>query len=653
MEQQQQDYLGMDTIVAALSGLSAPEFEEVCGRANAARAAILAEQQNAPMSDIDGADDDGAAAPAPDGSEMDDEQASPPPVVAPPAPGTHEIVAMSDDNPDASGDEAEERRSFALKLARVDQRFKIVVRDHNGKVYGADLETTEAQDAVAEPVEIYVYNINTGKTCHKYVLPNRAITPDAYEKHELDLEKLRAYGAEPLADVLASLLNWIEEDSGGDGIIIIEHSMFDVKVLVACLQREGLPTNLFVNATIIDTLDIARRQLKRHDLDEAGLSLGALHLQLRRCEFADAHSAGPDARAAVRLAACLLDASGCETFAAFLDNYGCRPVVKEIEFAVEDTTASGGALSVRMGPEGAAAVQAAWDAGQGLTIAEGLALCFDNGAQSPYWESAYRQRMLADTAAAQLSGEMRLIGDYEGSRPTRDAPAFASRYCRFPVPERCDDPDERARLWEAAFADFRRRYGWDLRATEYWGLDWRNLEHCAFREEWFRKWNSLADGDGMRPWTLGADFSWEKMVEVMEVHVGRDFAAWLRNFNDRCERAAAASRAKPDACEHCAQKRLAALAARRSHTRRAAPSLFRSGSVRVVLPHVPLRRAAGAAELVPDHVKGTPCLRAWACPPCNIQETPTYDISSDVRAALHGAADASCLRADTIGTTPG
>ena len=649
MEQQQD--LGVDTIVAALSRLSPRELAEVSGRADAARAAILAEQ-NAPMSDIDGAEDDGAAAPAPDGSEMDDEQASPQPVVAPPAPGTHEIVAMSDDNPDASGDEAEERRSFALKLARVDQRFKIVVRDHNGEVYGADLETTEAQDAVAEPVEIYVYNIDTGATFHKYVLPNRAITPDAYEKHELDLEKLRAYGAEPLADVLASLLNWIEEDSGGDGIIIIEHSMFDVNVLVACLQREELPTDLFVNSTICDTLDVARRQLRRHDLDEAGLSLGALHQQLRRCEFADAHSAGPDARAAVRLAACLLDASGCETFAAFLDNYGCRPVVKEIEFAVEDTTASGGALSVRMGPEGAAAVQAEWDAGRGLTLAEGMALCFDAGPVNPYWGSVPRLRMLLDTAAARRSGETRRIGDYEGSRPTPDAPAFASRF-RFPVPERCDDPDERARSWEDAFAEFKRRYGWDLRATEYWGLDWRNLEHCAFREEWFRKWNSLADGDGMRPWTLRTDFSWDTMVEVVEVHIGPDFAAWLRDFNDRCERAAAASRAKPDACEHCAQKRLAALAARRSHTRRGAPSLFRSGSVRVVLPHVPLRRAAGAAELVPDHVKGTPCLRAWACPPCNIQETPTYDISSDVRAALHNAADASCLRADTIGTTPG
>ena len=496
MEQQQQDYLGMDTIVAALSGLSAPEFEEVCGRANAARAAILAEQQNAPMSDIDGAEDDGAAAPAPDGSEMDDEQASPQPVVAPPAPGTHEIVAMSDDDANASGDDAEERRSFALKLARVDQRFKIVVRDHNGEVYGADLETTEVGDA-AEPVEIYVYNIRTGATFHKYVLPNRAITPDAYEKHELDLEKLRAYGAEPLADALPSLLNWIEEDSGGDGIIIIEHSMFDVNVLVACLQREGLPTDLFVNATIIDTLDIARRQLGRHDLDEAGHSLGALHLQLRRCEFVDAHSAGPDARAAVRLAACLLDASGCETFAAFLDNYGCRPVVQKIEFAVEDTTASGGALSVRMGPEGAAAVQAEWDAGRGLTLAEGLALCFDAGPVNPYWGSAPRLRMLLDTAAARRSGETRLIGDYEGSRPTPDAPPFASRF-RFPVPKRCDDPDERARLWEAAFAEFKRRYGWDLRATEYWGLDWRNLEHCAFREEWFLKWNSLADGDGDR-----------------------------------------------------------------------------------------------------------------------------------------------------------
>ena len=87
-----------------------------------------------------------------------------------------------------------------MKLARVDQRFKIVVRDHNGEVYGADLETTEVEDAVAEPVEIYVYNIRTGATFHKYVLPNRAITPDAYETHELDLEKLRARGAEPKLD---------------------------------------------------------------------------------------------------------------------------------------------------------------------------------------------------------------------------------------------------------------------------------------------------------------------------------------------------------------------------------------------------------------------------------------------------------------------
>ena len=331
--------------------------------------------------------------------------------------------------------------------------------------------------------------------------------------------------------MLASLLNWIEEDSGGDGIIIIEHSMFDVNVLVACLQREELPTDLFVNSTICDTLDVARRQLRRHDLDEAGLSLGALHQQLRRCEFADAHSAGPDARAAVRLAACLLEASDCETFAAFLDVYGCRHVLQELEFAVEDTTASSGGLSVRMGPEGAAAVQAAWDAGEELSLDRGMKFCFDTGPVNPYWGSAPRLRMLLDTAAARRSGETRLIGDYEGSRPTPDAPPFASRF-RFPVPKRCDDPDERARLWEAAFADFRRRYGWDLRATEYWGLDWRNLEHCAFREEWFLKWNSLADGDGMRPWTLGTDFSWEKMVEVVEVHIGPDFAAWLRDFNE-------------------------------------------------------------------------------------------------------------------------
>ena len=62
--------------------------------------------------------------------------------------------------------------------------------------------------------------------------------------------------------------------------------------------------------------------------------------------------------------------------------------------------------------------------------------------------------------------------------------------------------------------------------------------------------------------------------------------------------------------------------------------------------------AAGSADLVPDHIKGTPILRCWACQSCNTQLTPTYDLSSSVRASLYGAADASNLRADRVSTTP-
>ena len=168
MEQQQQDYLGMDTIVAALSGLSDPEFEEVCGRANAARAAILAEQQNAPMSDIDGADDDGAAAPALGGSGTNDEQASPQPVVAPPAPpapGAPEIVAMSDDNiADASG-EGVKHRDFRVAVALRRQNWLQAIRASKYLVIKWDTETSGTVTAYDQPIEIAAINVSFTVTC--------------------------------------------------------------------------------------------------------------------------------------------------------------------------------------------------------------------------------------------------------------------------------------------------------------------------------------------------------------------------------------------------------------------------------------------------------------------------------------------------------
>ena len=52
MEQQQQDYLGMDTIVAALSGLSDPEFEEILRLEKSARKGEEAEPLQIPCKSL-------------------------------------------------------------------------------------------------------------------------------------------------------------------------------------------------------------------------------------------------------------------------------------------------------------------------------------------------------------------------------------------------------------------------------------------------------------------------------------------------------------------------------------------------------------------------------------------------------------------------
>lgn len=222
-----------------------------------------------------------------------------------------------------------------------------------------------------------------------------------------------------------------------------------------------------MEAVIFDTLATSRRQLGRGDegLDEDGHSLGKLYQQMRRCPLVNCHSAEPDARGAVGIAACQFDASGYATFQAFLDEHACRCVVGVVEIVVEDTTSPEGSLTVRMGAQGAEALQAAWDGSRELNLNQGLDLCFDNGNQILYWKSDARDKMLKDTDAALHSGETRAIKDYEGALPAPGASPFASRGFNFPVPDRCDDPVERERRWLAAFAQFKADNGWDLLVT--------------------------------------------------------------------------------------------------------------------------------------------------------------------------------------------
>ena len=100
-----------------------------------------------------------------------------------------------------------------------------------------------------------------------------------------------------------------------------------------------------------------------------------------------------------------------------------------VEIVVEDTTSPEGSLTVRMGAQGAEALQAAWDGSRELTLNQGLDLCFDNGNQILYWKSDARDKMLKDTDAALHSGETRAIKDYEGALPApgrRRSPREAS-----------------------------------------------------------------------------------------------------------------------------------------------------------------------------------------------------------------------------------
>ena len=115
-------------------------------------------------------------------------------------------------------------------------------------------------------------------------------------------------------------------------------------------------------------------------------------------------------------------------------------------------------------------------------------------------------------------------------------------------------------------------------------------------------------------------------------------------------------------CEFCAS--LERIATRASHVRarlepaHVEPPTF-TGESYVVLeagaaPELLCLPVVGATAggLVPDHIKGTKCLRCWACHgKCNARRTSVFDTSSDPRAVLRRQADATNMRSDYVGQT--
>lgn len=119
-----------------------------------------------------------------------------------------------------------------------------------------DTETTgldPAQgDRIVEIGAVELHNhVPTGETFHKYINPQRAMSPEAFEVHGLGDDFL---ADKPVfADIVHEFLGFISNAK-----LIIHNAAFDMKFLNAELGWSGqsvLPADI-----AIDTLDIARRR---------------------------------------------------------------------------------------------------------------------------------------------------------------------------------------------------------------------------------------------------------------------------------------------------------------------------------------------------------------------------------------------------------
>ena len=472
----------------------------------------------------------------------------------------------------------------------------------------------------------------------------------------MDEIHLELMNAAPIEDVLPEVVEWLTEVSGERQLAFAQHGRLDVAMLDACLQRYRIDSSFLDDAPVLNTLACSKTILGHTDLINDGFSLKKLHYMITGQELKNAHDADVDVVATIGLAArqfaCTLFDSADAFFAEHARRYSVRVGLEPAE-VVEDDDDEVWGLVERLGDEGLEVIAEMRRAGRAPTLDELYTLAFTVPTNRSYEHSDARRRLLAALDARRSGGGDREPGDHEPERP-HGATALAQPGFYFNPPDDVGSDDDCADAWEEAYADFERRHHWSLRATECRLLDFRNPEHRHVRRVWYRKWSGLAGGAGRRPWVLGSVCEWNHMVEVMGAVEGADFARWLNAFDVDCWRRAGASFVgpKPRDCEHCASLLAAVAFARRG--RRGAPtatSMFRGER------YVRFETGGGAAaairgaDLIADHIKGTPILRCWTCTRCNINLTNTYDSAPDVRETLSHAAYASEASYDHIGVT--
>ena len=547
-------------------------------------------------------------------------------------------------------------RSYARTLANEQEAFGVAAAASEWRLVVVDFEATGKAIKFDEPIQLAFRVLGAEEHQVWYAVPNVEISAGAHAIHRISKEELELMEAEPLVVVLNEVVAWLTKVAGDLPLAFVQHGRFDVQMLVACLQRYNIDAAFLDNVPILDTLACAKDMWHLTDLVDNGYSLQKLYKFVTRQPLEGAHDADVDVGATIVLAARLFFSSDCDSADAFLTQYARRYAVPvalaPAAAAEEDDVYASGNIFERMGPEGLKVLAAMRRAGREPTLEELYDLAYAVPAGRSYEHSDARRRLQA-ALDARSGAIVRPADEYERARP-HGATKFAQPGWDFDLPDDEGTNEQCAAAFEARYAEYHRRTRFNLRATEARRIDFKNPVHRYIRRKWFRKWKELAGGDGRRPWFLRTLLKWNRMVEVMTVVEGPEFGDWLRRFDKECrELARASSPTAPLTCEHCASFPAAVEHARSGVRGVPGPaSIFRDRR------YVRFDTVAGAASgirggegLEPDHIKGTPILRCWACNSCNTQLTDLYDSASEVHQTLINAADASEASVDHFGVT--
>ena len=283
--------------------------------------------------------------------------------------------------------------------------------------------------------------------------------------------------------------------------------------------------------------------------------------------------------------------------------------------------------------------------------------------EHPWYASSACELVARKLAQLDRSTKVRSLASYEGRRVS-GRPHVLEKGFTFHFPR--DDGDSNAtcaqKCW-AAYGTFEEQNGYSLTETMPRQLDLADPEQRELLYEFYEKHSSFANGKGRRPFLRKNDVSWDGHVVAAHRHCGDVDVPWLIDWDNRCKLASAKERPAPPngQCEFCAS--LQRIATRASSVRaRLEPADVEptfTGESYVVLeagaaPELLCLPVVGATAdgLVPDHIKGTKCLRCWACQgKCNARRTSVFDTSSNARAVLRRQADATNMRSDYVGQT--